>query len=321
MRYIWSTFLLISAVLAPDAATALILVISGIITLLLAFSREQKVARLAAELSDILAIKRKSDSIALERSLGKEQRDMLALALVSLTIIFTALLFGWLDITVARHFALLVLVALAPLGLEIALAGLLRNKQKRGSETVRTAIGYAIEDARTLLVVIALSFIGTVWLAIPPALSALQVLFIIGVARPLLSGRALQALPNKADQAWRVGTTAFVVYGSYIFFYIRHYLEPQFADQTNVQVLQATTMTFLVFVACQAWLIFLEAKKLPTKRLLVLLGGLIAVVSVPAIESLFRTYSLATDDWLWVILAASTYGAVHILRLRYKRVI
>lgn len=316
MRYMWSAFLLIAAILAASQLVAVILVTAGLLTIVLALLREQKISRLTDELSDILAIKRKSNSLAMERSLSKVFGSMLWLAIVSELIIFTALLFGLLDITVARNYALLVLVALAPLGLELELFALLRSRQQRGSETVRTAIGYATEDARALLAVIGLSLIGTIWLHIPPALSVIQILFITCLARPILSGRALQALPYKADQAWRVGLTAFIAYGSFIFFFIRHYLNPQYADAANVLTWQATSVGFLAFVACQAVLLILEAKQVPRLRLALLIVLLASIVYVPALQDLFMTASIAASDWVWVLLAGCTFAALFLLRHR-----
>lgn len=314
MRYIWSTFLLIAAVFAPNAITAIILFISGLLNLLLSLLRERRVSRLTDELSDVLAIKRKTSSVALERSLSDVQKTTMGLALVAEFIVFCALLFGALDITVARNYALLILIALAPLGLELELFALLRSKQKRESETVRTAVGYATEDAWALLAIIGLSFVGTIWFYIPPALSAMQILFITLVARPFLSGRALQALPHKTSRVWRVSLTAFIVYGSFIFFFIRHYLEPRYADATNVQVWQATSVAFAVFVACQSGLIFFEAKRLPKIRLLFLYALLAAAVY--GAGALFWSAAIGFDDWMWVLLGGSSFAAIMILLYR-----
>lgn len=316
MRYIWSAFLLVAAVLAPDTATVVILLVLGSVTLLLTLLRERKVSRLTDELSDLLAVKRKTGSVAMERSLSRVQRNTLGLAIVSELIVFIALLIGQLDITVARNYALLILVALAPVGLEIELFALLRSKQKKGSETVRSAIGYASEDAHALLAVTGLSFVGTVWLNIPAALSAMQMLFILCVARPILSGRALQALPHKINQGLRVGLTACIVYGSFIFYFIRHYLEPRYADASNVAVWQATAVAFASFVACQCLLLFFETRRLPRLRLGLLALSLFVVMQVPACNAIFMSAAISAHDWVWIILAGCSYCALYILLLR-----
>jgi hypothetical protein len=310
--------LLLAALLAPDPATTITLLVAGIVTICLALLRERRLARLANELADLLALKGQTTAAktSLERTLQGVRRQLLLLAVVGELVIVGAFLFANLDITVARNYTLLLLVALAPLGLELELAALIHIRHKRSSETVRTAVGYAVEDARTLLIVVALSFAGTLWLHIPPALSALQMLFITCIARPLLSGRTLQATPHKNEARWRILFASCTVYGSFVFFFIRHYINPRFADTINPVTWQATTVALLVFVACQAILPLFNPKapKIAVYRLLALLGGLVAVSYTPFLQSYFMTASPDAADWVWILIGGLFFAALVLLR-------
>lgn len=327
VRYSWSVLLLVAAILAPDGLVTVTLLVAGSINLLLAASREQRLQRIMHDLADTLPFvftptqTSKQSSTALERSLQSLQKQLLLLAGLAELVIFTLLLLGALDLTVARNYALLVLVALAPLGLEAELAVLLRTAHKRTSETVRTAVGYAAEDARTLLAILGLSLVGTLWLQIPPALSVLQILIITCVARPLLSGRALQATPHKVDQRWRVLFSSLIVYGSFVFFFIRHYLDPRFADATNPVTWQATTVALLTFVACQAALLVLnpQAPKSAFYRAGLLLSILLVVAYLRFTQTYFMTTGPDPSDWLWITVAGLLYTALCLLQ-RYSRI-
>lgn len=306
LRYTWSVLLIVAAILSPDLATTITLLIAGGANVILALLRQKR----------LTGVTKNVPSVALERSLARLQKQLIALACIAELIIFIALLLNGLDITVARNYALLVLVALAPLGLELELAAIIHAKHHKFSETVRTAVGYAAEDAHALLAVIGLSLLGTLVLHIPPALSTLQLLVITCIARPLLSGRALQATPHKVDQAWRVFFTSTVVYGSFVFFFIRHYLEPRYADTTNAIVWQATTVALVTFIACQAaTLIFNpQAPKVTAYRSMALLAIVLFVVYWPGTQDYFMTAGLAAADWAWVIIAGLVYISLLLLR-------
>lgn len=316
LRYAWSVLLLIAAALAPNMTTAIVLAIAGLCTICLAVSRERRLKHLMGELADLLSIQHDTHAPALERSLTKLWQHVLILAAASESIVLLALLVFNLDITTARNYCLLILVALAPLGLEAELAVLVRGKRTKSSETVRTAVGYATEDAHALLGVIGLSFIGTLWLHIPPALSVLQILFITCVARPLLSGHALQSLAHKQMQPTRVFFTALLSYGSFIFFFIRHYLEPRYADSINPLTWQATTTALLVFIACQASLLVFNPwapRSAYWRSLGLLLTVLLAAYTAPG-HHLLMTHGPAWADWVWVIIATLVYVACVLLR-------
>jgi hypothetical protein len=322
LRYAWSLLLLAAAVLAPDIPTTVTLAIAGLLTISLAVWREKRMQTLVKDLADTLSFTRPQPvyTVALERTLLHVQRTMLTLVIIAELLIFAAVLFADLDITIARNYALLVLVALAPLGLEAELAALIRGRHTHSSETVRTAVGYATEDARTLLVIIGLSFIGTLWLHIPPALSALQILFITCVARPILSGRALQATQHKTDQIWRVAFTSLVVYGGFLFFFIRHYLDPQFADVTNPVTWQATTVAMLTFIGCQAALLVFNPKapRAATYRGTLLLTIVIAACYTPFMQSFFMTAGPDAADWAWILIASLVFTSLYVLRIKAR---
>ncbi len=320
-QYAWSLLLFIGAILAPSITTMIILLLLGSATVTLAIIRERKLQHLMQELSDMLPYARSHQSPALERSLHYVRLRQLVLLAIAEGILFVTHLLSDLDITTVRNYALLIVVALAPLGLEMELAGLLRSKHHRTSETVRTAIGYAVEDAWALLAIIGLSLVGSVWLHIPAALSALQIVFITCVARPLLSGRALQAMLHKVERSSRVLLISVVVYGSYILFFIRHYLTPQYTDSTNPISWQATTVAMVTFIACQSLLIILNprAPKVNYYRAGVLLVALLVVVYVPLSQQLFTTRGPAAADWAWSIIGGLFYVALYLLQQASKQ--
>lgn len=304
-RYTWAMLLVVAAALAANLPTVLTLLLAGGCALLLTVGREKQLQRLVRDLSDLLSIPTSSGSISLEQELSRVRRRMIALAAGAETVILLALLLGNLDITVARNYCLLALVALAPLGLEVTLALLVRSRHNRTSETVRTAVHYAIEDAYTLLLLLGLSLAGTLFLHIPAALSALQILLITCVARPLLSGRLLQAAPHQTDQRWRVLFGGLVTYGSFVFFFIRHYVNPRYADSINATTWQATSVALLTFVLCQALPLLLNPR-LPRRTmwrtgLLTLL--LCLAVYLPPLQHYFMTNGLTAADWAWVLIA------------------
>ena len=292
LRYAWPAILLVAAILSPSLTVTITLLIGALLSLALITPK------------------------ILEPTLNRTRRHLLFTAAAGELLIFICLLSGQLDITVARNYALLVLIAAAPLGLELTLAWLLHLKHKHESETIRTAIGYAGEDAHALTAIIGLSLLGTLIFDIPPALSAMQLLFITCVARPLLSGRALQATPHKVDQLWRVLFTSLTVYGSFIFFFIRHYIEPHYADSINPVTWQATTLALAVFVACQAALLVFNprAPKVIVYRSLVLLGLALVVSYLPLTQDYLMTAGLAAADWVWVIIAGLFYTSLCLLQ-------
>lgn len=317
LRYVWPALLLVAAALAPDMPTTVLLLVAGLLVILLAALREQRIARLISDLHTIFPFRfnQPKTGVAIEQSLNRVRRQTLMLLIGGQLIVFVALLLGDLDITIARNYALLLLVTLAPLSLEILLAIILRQRRGDKSETVRTAIGFFTEDSRALLTIIGLSFVGTVWLYIPAALSALQVLFITCVARPLLSGKSLQATLHKNEHRIRITLTAFVVYGSFIFFFIRHLIDPRYADSVNTVTVQATTVALLVFIATQAVLLAFNprAPRSTWYRLGMLLIVSLVAVYLPAANSFLMTQGPTAGDWAWVLIAALLYSALYYL--------
>jgi hypothetical protein len=315
MRYAWSALLLVAAILSPGIATTITLLIAGIVTIGLAVSRELRLQVIVADLQDSLPFAKRPNTTALERNLMRTQRHLLLVVVAAELLIFVAMLAG-LDITTARNYALLVLIALAPLGLELTLSVLMRLPHKQHSETVRTALGYAVEDAYTLLGIIALSLLGTIFLHIPAAVSALQLLLITCVVRPLLSGRSLQALPHKLDRTWRVIFAVLLAYGSFVFYFIRHYLEPRYADSINVLTWQATTVTVCSLIACQLVLQIFNphTPRSLAYRAIGLVVLMAAIAYMPVLQDYFMTGSLDTADWVWVLLTGLVFGALILLR-------
>lgn len=297
LRYAGSIFLLLAAALAPTVAETITFSIAGILYVLLTLSRERFPAA--------------------DRRLHRLQLQLVIAIVIAQLVIFLAVLLTNLDITVARNYALLTLVALTPLGLQIELASLLRPKRHKSSETISTALGYAKEDAYAMLGIIALSFVGTLWLHIPPALSALQLLVISCVARLLLSGSGLQATLHKTNWIWRVLFTSITVYGSFLFFFIRHYLEPRYADSINPVTWQATTVALAVFATCQAALLVFNSRapKVIAYRALLLLVVLLIIASLPLTHHYFMTQTLDASDWLWIIIASLFFTALCLLQL------
>jgi len=308
----------VAALLAPDPATTVILLVAGIFTVLLAISREKRTKKLADELADLLALHphHTSGSISLERNLLAVQRRLFVLVAIVEMSILIAVLLANLDVTTARNYALLALVSLSPLGLEIELAALMRLKRTRSSETVRTAIGYALEDAYILLAILACSLVGSLWLHIPPALSVLQILIITCVSRLLLSGRTLQATPHKNERFWRILFAAVTIYGSYVFFFIRHYLDPAYADIVNPVTWQATTVAMLTFIACQAILPLFNPKapRVASYRLAILVVVILLVSYVPTLQSYVMTAGPDAADWVWILIGGLFFASLVLVR-------
>ncbi|HEY1064401.1 MAG TPA: cation transporting ATPase C-terminal domain-containing protein [Candidatus Saccharimonadales bacterium] len=322
LHYSWPLLLLIGAWLAPDTATTITLAIMGVVYGTFILFRNRNLTRIMQELAGLISGRGPAapTSSTLDRSLLRLHRHLLTLVVAAELVIFLASVLGHLDITVARNYALLTLVALATFGLEMELTVLVRGRRKRPSESVATALSYAAEDAYALLAIIGLSLAGTLWLHIPPALSVLQILFITSIARPLLSGSALQRAPHRSDRRWRVLLATFTVYGSFIFFFIRHYLEPRYADAINPITWQATTMAMVTFIVCQAIMLAFNprAPKVITYRLGLLLGALLLVVYVPFLQDYFMSAGLAAIDWFWIIIASLVYAALVLLQYQSK---
>lgn len=318
LHYSWPLLLVVAAMLAPDVATTITLLAAAVIFGVLVLLRNKSLTRIMGELASLIAKrgKLKPTSSTLDRSLLRLHRHLLMLAAAAELIVFLVCVLGNLDITVARNYALLILVALSTLGLEMELAVLVRGQRKRSAESVSTALNYAVEDAYALLAIIGLSLVGTLWLHIPPALSALQIIFITCVARPLLSGSTLQTAPHRIERRTRVLFTSLIVYGSFVFFFIRHYLEPRYADAINPVTWQATTMALMTFIACQTIMLAFNPKapKVITYRLALLLGSMILITYVPFIQDYLMTNGLATADWAWVIVGSLLYAALCLIQ-------
>lgn len=299
LHYAWPLLTIIAAGLAPNLTTRLTLLFIALVYLLVLLFRGKK----------------------LEHNLLHIYRRLLLLAAAAELLIFVAVIVAGLDITIARNYALLALAALTPLGLEAELTVLLRARRQKTSETARTALSYATEDAYGLLVILGLSFIGTLVLHIPPALSVLQLLFITCIARPLLSGRLLQATPHTTDPRWRVAVTGVVVYGSFVFFFIRHYIEPSYADSINPVTWQATTVALLTFIACQAALPVFNprAPRVVRYRAVALLATLLVAVYVPTLNRMLMTGGPDAADWVWIIIASLVYTALCLLQVKASK--
>ncbi|MDB5169931.1 MAG: cation-transporting P-type ATPase [Candidatus Saccharibacteria bacterium] len=318
LHYAWPLLLLVAAVLAPDVATTITLLVGAVAFAVLILLRNKGLTKIMDELAGLIANRGKLQptSSTLDRSLLRLHRHLLLLAGLAELVVFLVCVLGDLDITVARNYALLILLALAPLGLEMELAVLVRGRRKRSAESVSTALSYAVEDAYALLAILGLSLVGTLWLDIPPALSALQLLVITCVARPLLSGSTLQRAPHRTDRRWRIFFATFTVYGTFIFFFIRHYLEPRFADLTNPITWQATTVAMVTFIACQAIMLAFNPKapKVIAYRLAILLTVVLGISYLPFVQDYLMTAGLAAADWVWVIIGSLFYAALCLLQ-------
>lgn len=314
LHYSWPLLLVVAALLAPDVATTITLLIAAFTFGTLVLLRNKSLTRIMDEIANLISNrgKLKPTSSTLDRSLLRLHRHLLVLAAAAELVVFLVCVLGNLDITVARNYALLILVALSTLGLEMELTVLVRGQRKRSAESVSTALSYAIEDAYALLAIIGLSLVGTLWLHIPPALSALQIVFITCVARPILSGSTLQTAPHRIERRARVLFTSLVVYGSFVFFFIRHYLEPRYADTINPITWQATTMALVTFIGCQTIMLAFNPKapKVITYRLALLLASVVAVAYLPFMQDFMMTHGLTTADWVWVIVGSVLYAAL-----------
>ncbi len=313
LHYSWPLLLGVAAVLAADVPTTITLIVAAIAYAVLILMRNQSLTRIMTELTDLIAGHRNPapSSSTLDRSLLRLHRHLLILAAAAELLVFLVCVLGNLDVTVARNYALLIIVALATLGLEMELAVLVRGRRKRSTESVHTALSYATEDAYALLTIVILSLAGTLFLHIPPALSALQIVFITCLSRPILSGSALQTAPHQGDRRWRVFFVSAIVYGSFVFFFIRHYLEPRYADVINPITWQATTMAMVTFIGCQAIMLAFNPKapKVIAYRLALLLGTIAAVVYVPFLRNYLMTNTLTASDWVWAIISSILFAA------------
>lgn len=318
LHYSWPLLLLVAALLAADVWTTVTLLVAAVAYAVLILMRNRSLTRIMTELAGLIAgqYSPPPTSSTLDRSLLRLHRHLLFLAAAAELVILFVSVTGNLDITVARNYALLIIVALTTLGLEMELAVLVRGKRKRSAESVHTALSYAAEDAYALLAIIGLSLAGTIFWHVPPALSALQILFITVVARPILSGSALQTAPHQSDRRWRVLFISTVVYGSFVFFFIRHYLEPRYADVINPVTWQATTMALVTFIGCQTVMLAFNPKapKVIAYRLAVLLAIVLAVVYVPFLHDYLVTASLAAADWVWAIIGSVLFAAFCLLQ-------
>lgn len=318
LHYSWPLLLLVAAALAADVPTTVTLIIVAVVYAVLIFLRNRNLTRIMTELTDLIAGHRNPapSSSTLDRNFIRLHRHLLILAVSAELVVFLICVLGNLDITVARNYALLILVALATLGLEMELAVLVRGRRKRSTESVHTAFSYATEDAYALLTIVLLSLAGTLFLHIPPALSVLQILFITCIARPILSGSALQTAPHQSDRRWRVFFISAVVYGSFVFFFIRHYLEPRYADVVNPVTWQATTMAMVTFIGCQAIMLAFNPKapKVILYRLALLLAAVLVVVYVPFLHDYLMTNNLTAADWVWAIIASLLFAGFCLLQ-------
>lgn len=313
LHYSWPLLLVVAALLAADVPTTVTLLVLAVTYGVLILMRNRNLTRIMTELTDLIAGHRNPQptSSTLDRSLLRLHRHLLVLAAAAELVVFLVCVLGNLDITVARNYALLIIVALATLGLEMELAVLVRGKRKRSAESVHTALSYASEDAYALLTIVGLSLAGTLFWHIPPALSALQILLVTCVARPILSGSALQTAPHQSDRRWRVFFVSAVVYGSFVFYFIRHYLEPRYADVINPVTWQATTMALITFIGCQAVMLAFNPKapKVIAYRLALLLAIVLAAVYTSFMHDYLMTGSLAASDWVWAIIGSILFAA------------
>jgi Ca2+-transporting ATPase len=208
-------------------------------------------------------------------------------------------------------------------------------------QNIRKAARCALTDNAGELITVLLGLAALTAYHIPPAISPLQILAIDVVAQILpitalgwdaAHGNLMREKPrslkdhiiNRRAISGFVSfgaLAAFLSYGNFLFFFIRHNLSPAYIDTANPLYMEATTLTYLTLVLClYVYLMFERAdahEKFFTsylwsnKKLLIAFGLSFVLIGDimynPWVRPYFSAHSLGWTDWFTAILAATLY--------------
>jgi magnesium-transporting ATPase (P-type) len=232
-------------------------------------------------------------------------------------------------------------------------SGSLANGIRR-SRSVLTGVRHATQslftDSATLLGIMFISLLGIIYLHIPLAITATQILLltVIVLAAPaiaLVNDKAIRR--SEADSFAASSSTwsvlrrpvgfgllaACLCYLAFVYFFVRRGLNPEFIDSTSLLNAQATSLTLVAAALCQILnLLFIRAdrrKKFFTrhlvrnKPLLAAIGLAVLLLAlalyVQPLQHHLNTAALSLGDWITAIAAAVIYLAFRLAQRHTRK--
>ena len=214
---------------------------------------------------------------------------------------------------------------------------------------IQHALSSILTDSMALLGIIFISLLGIIYLHIPLAITATQILLLSAV---VLIAPAVALVNDKArrpeadtfvapDSTWSVlrrpigfGLLAAVLcYLVFVYFFVRRGLNPEFIDSTSQLNAGATSLTFAAAALCQMLnLLFVRADRrkkffarhLTSNKPLLLAFGLAVLLLalslyVQPLQQYFHTAALSIGDWLTAVAAAVVYAAFRLAQRHTRR--
>jgi magnesium-transporting ATPase (P-type) len=231
-------------------------------------------------------------------------------------------------------------------------AGSLANGIRR-SRSVLTGVQHAVQslftDSATLLGIVFISLLGIIYLHIPLAITATQILLltVIVLAAPAIAlvndkvSRRSETDSFATSSTWSalrrpIGfglLAACLCYLVFVYFFVRRGLNPEFIDSTSLLNAQATSLTLAAATLCQILnLLFIRAdrrKKFFTrhlghnKPLLAAIGLavllLVLALYVQPLQRHLNTAALSLGDWVTAIIAAGIYLAFRLAQRHTRK--
>lgn len=218
---------------------------------------------------------------------------------------------------------------------------------------IRKAARCVMTDNASELIAILISLVGQVWLHVPLAITAIQILAIDLVAQlaPITALGWDKPLSNLMhDHPRKLGDhilngpavkefvmfgllAAVIAYTNFMFFFVRHGLSAGYIDSTSDLYAQASTLTYLTLVLCQFMNLllvradtharFFTSYLWSNKRLLVAFAVsffcILNLMYNPGVQHYFGTGPLDTADWLTAVGAAVVYLSVRLLQRHTRK--
>ena len=227
-------------------------------------------------------------------------------------------------------FAILLAVALVPLGLTSELALL----QRISSAPVAWIIRCAISDVGAKLSLVILGILGQVFWHIPLAITIVQIIAIDLIAQLLpitaLGGDRPRQFTNKvAGRLLGFGAiSATLTYANFLFFFERSGISPVYLDNKSALYFHAVTLSFATIVLCR-FVNILTVRSDLRKQFFTRymwsnprLGTMFAVavflvlfaIYYPPLQHYFDTQPLSLTDWLSALLVTAIFFGLQLLQ-------
>jgi magnesium-transporting ATPase (P-type) len=211
-------------------------------------------------------------------------------------------------------------------------------------------ISSLLTDSAALFGIMLVSLLGIIYLHIPLAITAAQILLLTIV---VLAGPAIALVNDKpprraeADTFAAPSSTWFILrrpigfgllaavlcYLVFVYFFVRRGLNPEFIDSTSLLNAQATSLTVAAAALCQMLnLLFIRADRhkkffahhLTSNKPLLAAFGLALLLLALALyarplQHYFHTTALSVGDWLTAVIAAGVYTAFRLAQRHTRK--